>query len=276
MDVRSAYRVGRDFDLSSFAADAVLRGPQDKRDAAKEVAALEEEASTLHEQLYAESKAGGRRSLLIVLQGMDTSGKGGATKAVDRLLDPLGFSVVGFGKPTEEEAAHGYLWRHEQALPDPGRVRVWDRSHYETVLVERVRSLVPPEVWQARYEEIVAWEQALVDQGVTLVKVMLHLSKAEQRERLLARLDDPTKHWKYRPGDVDERALWEDYQAAYQDALVRCSSEHAPWYCVPADRKWHRDWVLSHVVVETLRAMAPAYPAADFDVAVERGRVERS
>jgi PPK2 family polyphosphate:nucleotide phosphotransferase len=276
VDVRSAYQVGPSFDLATFAADAVLAGPRDKEAAAKEIAALEDEASTLHEQLYAESKAGGRRAVLVVLQGMDTSGKGGATKVLDRLLDPLGFSIVGFGKPTDEEAARGYLWRHEQAVPEPGRIRVWDRSHYETVLIERVRSLVPEDVWQARYGEIVEFERNLVDSGVTVLKVMLHISKDEQRERLLARLDDETKHWKYRPGDVDERALWDDYQAAYQDALVRCSSEHAPWYCVPADRKWHRDWVLAHLVVETLRALRPQYPAADFDVAAERGRVEAS
>ena len=161
------------------------------------------------------------RSVLICLQGMDTSGKGGATKAIDRLLDPLGFSVTGFGAPSDEEKQHDHLWRHERALPEVGKVRLWDRSHYETVLIERVRGFVPEETWRARYDEINAWEAGLAERGVTVIKFMLHISRDEQKQRLLERLGDPTKHWKYNPGDVDERALWDDYQAAYSDALTR-------------------------------------------------------
>lgn len=269
-------RVGPGFELSAIDPERVVVGPDDREAARAEAAALEPEAAELHERLWAASKEGGERALLVVLQGMDTSGKGGAAKAIDRLLDPLGFAVVGFGVPTDEEKAHGFLWRHERQLPEPGRIRLFDRSHYEAVLVERVRRLVPEAVWAARYDEINRWEAELATRGITTLKLMLHISRDEQRGRLLDRLDDPTKHWKYNPRDVDERALWDDYQAAYQDALVRCSTDVAPWYVIPANHKWRRDWCISHVLVETLRAIAPPYPPADFDVETERARVEAS
>jgi PPK2 family polyphosphate:nucleotide phosphotransferase len=275
-NVRQLYAVGPDFDLAAVDPEVVAHGPQDREQARAACLALEEEAAELHEKLWAESRKGGNRSVLICLQGMDTSGKGGATKAIDRLLDPLGFSVTGFGAPTDEEKQHDYLWRHERALPEVGKVRLWDRSHYETVLIERVRGFVPEETWQARYDGINAWEAGLAERGVTVLKVMLHISRDEQKQRLLERLADPTKHWKYNPGDVDERALWDDYQAAYSDALTKCSTEGAPWYVVPANHKWHRDWILSNVLVETLRAMDLTYPTADFDVAAEVARVEAS
>ena len=275
-NVRELYAVGAGFDLAAIDPEVVVHGPED-RDVAREAClALEEEASELHEKLWAESRKGGNRSVLICLQGMDTSGKGGATKAIDRLLDPLGFSVTGFGAPNDEEKQHDYLWRHERALPEVGKVRLWDRSHYETVLIERVRGFVPEETWRARYDEINAWEAGLNERGVTVIKFMLHISKDEQKQRLLERLADPTKHWKYNPGDIDERALWDDYQAAYADALTKCSTEGSPWYVVPANHKWHRDWILSNVLVETLRAMNLSYPAGDFDVAAEVARVEAS
>lgn len=274
--VRSHLRVGPGFRLDDVDPAAVLIGPDDRDRAGEQIGALGPEATTLHERLWAESKGGGQRSLLIVLQGTDTSGKGGATKVIDRLLDPLGFSVSSFGKPTEEENAHHYLWRIERQLPEPGRVRLFDRSHYESVLVERVRRLVPESVWSTRYDEINEWEAGLAARGITMIKCMLHISRDEQRQRLLDRLADPTKHWKYNPGDIDERAFWDDYQQAYQDALVRCSTEVAPWYVVPADRKWHRDWLIAQLLVETLREMDPQYPPAGFDVAHERARVEAS
>ncbi len=275
-NVRDLYVVGAGFDLAAIDPEVVAHGPDDRESARAACLALEEEASTLHEKLWAESRKGGTRSVLICLQGMDTSGKGGATRAIDRLLDPLGFSVTGFGPPSDEEKKHDYLWRHERALPEVGKVRLWDRSHYETVLIERVRGFVPEETWRVRYDEINAWEAGLAERGVTVIKVMLHISRDEQKQRLLDRLADPTKHWKYNPGDVDERGLWDDYQAAYSDALTRCSTEGSPWYVVPANHKWHRDWILSNVLVETLRAMDLSYPAGDFDVEAEVARVEAS
>jgi PPK2 family polyphosphate:nucleotide phosphotransferase len=276
LHVGSLLRVGSGFRLADVDAGAVVAGPESREAAGTEALALEGETSDLHERLWAASKGGGSQALLIVIQGMDTSGKGGAAKVFDRLLDPNGFGVVSFGVPTEEERAHHYLWRHEREVPAAGRVKVHDRSHYETVLVERVRHLVDDDVWQARYDEINAWEAGLAAKGVTVLKCMLHISKDEQRQRLLDRLADSTKLWKYNPGDVDERALWDDYQAAYQDALVRCSTDVSPWYVVPADRKWHRDWLLAHLLVETLRTMDPQYPGVEFDVEAERERVAAS
>jgi PPK2 family polyphosphate:nucleotide phosphotransferase len=253
---------------------AITIGPDDRDRAQRDVEALEQRVGELHDRLWAAARAGGsEHRLLIVLQGMDTSGKGGAAKAFDRLLHPSGFVVVGFGKPTDEERAHHFLWRHERALPGPGRVTLFDRSHYEQVLVVRVHELEP---WQTAYDEINAWEAELVGQGVTFLKVMLHISRAEQAERLLERLADPTKHWKYNPADVDERGRWDAYQEAYDEMLRRCSTDIAPWFVVPADRKWHRDWLLSHLLAETLEAIPVEWPETAFDPAVEAERVRRS
>lgn len=274
--VRDLLRVAPDFDLRAADARRIVAGPDDKARARAEALTLEDEVTHLQERLYAEMKGGGRQRLLVVLQGMDTSGKGGAVKAIGRISEPVGLRVAGFGPPTKEELRHHYLWRINKALPPAGSIGVFDRSHYEDVLIVRVRNLVPPDVWGARYDEINAWEKKLSDGGLTILKVMLHISRDEQRQRLLDRLDDPTKHWKYNPDDVDERELWDLYQEAYQVALTKCSTDVAPWYVVPADRKWHRDWLLSHLLVETLREMAPQYPPVDFDVAVEKERVRAS
>jgi PPK2 family polyphosphate:nucleotide phosphotransferase len=272
--VRDLLRVGPDFDLSAIDTRRIVAGPSDKRQARDEAAALEDEVTDWQERLYAESKGGGQRRLLILFQGMDTSGKGGAIKAIDRICEPLGLRVAQFGPPTAEERSHHYLWRIEQKLPPPGAIGVFDRSHYEDVLIVRVRNLVAPDVWGVRYDEINAWEQKLADDGVVFLKCMLHISRDEQKQRLLDRLADPTKHWKYNPGDVDERGLWDQYQEAYQVALSRCSTPSAPWYVVPADRKWHRDWLLTRLIVETLREMDPRYPPTTFDVKEEMARVE--
>jgi PPK2 family polyphosphate:nucleotide phosphotransferase len=237
---------------------------------------LEPEVTELQERLYAESKGGSRRRLLVLLQGMDTSGKGGAAKAIDRICEPLGLRTAQFGSPTEEELSHHYLWRIEKALPLPGAIGLFDRSHYEDVLIVRVHNLVPPEIWGGRYEEINAWEQKLAEDGLVFIKCMLHISKEEQQQRLLDRLADPTKQWKYNPGDVDERQLWDQYQQAYEVALTQCSTPYAPWYVIPADRKWHRDWLLAQMVVETLREMNPQYPPTTYDVPTETARVKAS
>jgi polyphosphate kinase 2 (PPK2 family) len=202
--------VGPGFRLSDVDPAAPGIGPADKAQAKEDISGLEPEVALLHEKLWAEAGQGGTRSVLVVVQGMDTAGKGGATKVVDLLLDPMGFSVASFGRPTDEERSHHFLWRHQRDLPLPGRVRLFDRSHYEAVLVERVRAIVPEEVWRDRYDEINEWEAELEAGGMCLVKCMLHISRDEQKRRFEARLQDPTKHWKYDPGDLDDRALWDE------------------------------------------------------------------
>jgi PPK2 family polyphosphate:nucleotide phosphotransferase len=249
-----------------------------KADAPAATEALAPELGDLQERLYAAGRSGeaGARRILVVLQGMDTSGKGGVIRHAIGMVDPQGVRIKAFKAPTEEERKEHYLARIEREVPAPGLIGIFDRSHYEDVLVARVNELVPEKVWQARYDEINAFEQRLVEDGTVLIKCFLHISSAEQKERLLARLDDATKHWKYNPGDVDVRARWDDYQAAYTDALERCSTQHAPWYVIPSDRKWYRNWAAAQLLVEHLRALDLTWPVADFDVAVEKARVAAS
>jgi PPK2 family polyphosphate:nucleotide phosphotransferase len=249
-----------------------------KADAPTATEALAPELGDLQERLYAAGRSAeaGAPRVLVVLQGMDTSGKGGVIRHAIGMVDPQGVRIKAFKAPTEEERQEHYLARIEREVPGPGLIGIFDRSQYEDVLVVRVNQLVPDDVWQARYDEINTFEQRLVDAGTVLVKCFLHISSAEQKERLLARLDDPTKHWKYNPGDVDVRARWDDYQAAYTDALERCSTQQAPWYVIPSDRKWYRNWAVAQLLVEHLRALDLAWPVADFDVEVERARVAAS
>ncbi|WP_433687318.1 PPK2 family polyphosphate kinase [Micromonospora carbonacea] len=211
--------------------------------------------------------------VLLVLQAMDCGGKDGTIRRVAGAMNPLGLHIRSFGPPTAQERRRGFLWRIRQALPPPGYVGVFNRSHYEDVLIARVESLVSEATWRARYDQINAFERELTGSGVRLVKVMLHISYAEQGERLLARLTDPTKHWKYHPSDLDSRARWGDYQAAYAEALSRCGTDAAPWHVVPADRKWYRDWAVAHLLRETFDDLDLGYPPADFDVAAERRRL---
>jgi PPK2 family polyphosphate:nucleotide phosphotransferase len=232
-----------------------------KAEAKEATEALGPQLNDLQERLWAEGVTGGRRRVLVVLQGMDTSGKGGAVKALVGPVNPRGVKVVAFGPPTKEELAKDFLWRVEQEVPPPGVIGVFDRSHYEDVLVVRVRDLVPRTEWESRYDRINAWEERLAGEGVVLLKVMLHISKDEQRERLLARLDKPHKHWKVNPGDLDDRLLWDDYVAAYEAMLERCSTPVAPFHVVPADRKWYRNWALTHLLLETLQEMDPQWPS---------------
>ena len=243
--------------------------------AAKEAHAdLAKRVSTLQEQLYAEGRKGGGRSVLLVLQGMDTSGKGGTVRHVVGQCDPSGLHVATFGRPTAEELEHDFLWRIRRQLPKPGKIGVFDRSHYEDVLAARVRGAVERRTWSRRYRTINRFEEELVEGGTRVVKCFLHISAAEQRERLLARLDDPTKLWKYNPGDLEDRALWADYMVAYADALERCNTEAAPWHIVPADRKWYRNWAITMLLIEQLEDMALEWPAADFDPERERRRLQ--
>ena len=244
-------------------------GVHNRKEAEAEMPALAERLDELQERLWVE----GTRSLLVVLQGMDTSGKGGAIRHVFSAMHPAGVEVSSFKKPIEEELAHHFLWRIGRRLPARGEVMVFDRSHYEDVLIVRVRALVPEAVWRARYGEIVAFEQRLAAAGTTIVKCMLHISSEEQRERLLARLDDPSKHWKFNEGDLDERARWGDYMAAYEDAIRECSTDAAPWHVIPADRKWYRNWAISKLLIETLERLDPRFPQPDLDVEALRARL---
>ncbi|MGW1058835.1 PPK2 family polyphosphate kinase [Micromonospora rubida] len=211
--------------------------------------------------------------VLLVLQAMDCGGKDGTIKRVAGAMNPLGLHIRSFGPPTAAERRHDFLWRVRRAVPPPGYVGVFNRSHYEDVLIARVESRVPEATWRARYDKINTFERELADTGVALVKVMLHISYAEQGERLSERLSDPAKHWKYNPSDLDSRARWDDYQAAYAEALERCGTDAAPWYVVPADRKWYRDWAVAHLLRETFGDLDLGYPPADFDVAAERRRL---
>ena len=274
--VRETFRVPADLGAAGLAAiDPRARpiGPRDKSAAAEDMVDLASRLDDLQEALYAEAVGGGERSVLLVLQGMDTSGKGGAIRHVGGLVNPQGLQIAAFARPTAEELRHHFLWRIRSKVPVPGRIGIFDRSHYEDVLIVRVDELVPEDVWRHRYEEIEAFEAELAAQGVTVLKCMLHISPKEQAERLLARLDDPAKRWKYNPGDLDARAKWPAYREAYAEALRRCDSDAAPWYVVPADRKWYRNWVIASLLAETLTELAPRFPEPTIDVDAERARL---
>lgn len=215
----------------------------------------------LQDRLWAERK----RSLLVVLQGIDTSGKDGTVRGVFNKCGPLGVCVTAFGRPTDDELAHDYLWRVHAATPKRGMIGIFNRSHYEDVLVVKVRKLASTEAVEQRYEQINAFEKHLGENGVTILKFMLHISKDEQRERLQERLDDPSKYWKFNPGDLDDRALWDEYEGAYEKVLERCSTIYAPWRIVPANKKWRRNAIVASVVRRTLEEMNPQYPPAAFD-----------
>lgn len=232
--------------------------------------------STLQEKLFAHGRTGGTRSVLLVLQGMDTAGKGGIVRHVLGMVDPQGVQLTAFGPPTQEELAHDFLWRVRKALPAAGRIGVFDRSHYEDVLVARVAGLVPRTVWEPRFEQINAFERELVASGTAVVKVALLISRDEQRERLRERLERPDKHWKFSPSDIDARAFWDEYQEAYQDVIDRTSTEHAPWFAVPADRKWYARLAVTELVLDALDGLGLSWPVADFDVAAELARLEAS
>jgi PPK2 family polyphosphate:nucleotide phosphotransferase len=237
------------------------------------LAALGPRLSDLQERLHASGLNGSTRRLLLILQGMDTSGKGGVVRHVVGQVDPQGCEITAFKAPTREELAHDFLWRIRRRLPGPGKLGVFDRSHYEDVLAVRVHNVVPRQTWSRRYAAINRFEAGLVTDDIHVVKVFLHISKEEQRQRLLARLDNPAKHWKFNPRDVDERAFWADYQEAYAAALERCNSDAAPWYRVPADRKWYRDWAVASLLLEHLEDMKLDWPKADFDVEEQRARL---
>jgi PPK2 family polyphosphate:nucleotide phosphotransferase len=227
----------------------------------------------LQEMLYAEGRSGGSRSVLLVLQGLDTSGKSGTIKHVLGQVDPQGVRISAFKAPTAEEKRHDFLWRIRRQLPAPGMIGVFDRSHYEDVLVVRVRDLAPKSTWSRRYDTINRFEERLSASGTTIVKCFLHISFDEWCERQLARLDEPTKHWKFNPGDLDDAARWDDYLDAYNDALARCDTDAAPWFAIPADHKWHRNLAVTRLLVEHLDTLNLSWPAGTFDVDEQRRRV---
>jgi PPK2 family polyphosphate:nucleotide phosphotransferase len=231
-------------------------------DLKKRTKALLERLTELQARLHAEST----RSLLVVLQGRDTSGKDGTIRRVFDAVNPQGCIVTTFKKPSELEASHDYLWRIHRAMPPKGMIGIFNRSHYEDVLVVRVRNLAPRSAWSKRYPQINDFERMLTEHGTTIIKFFLHISKEEQKARLLERLEDPAKQWKFNEGDLAERALWPGYTTAYRDVLRKCSTSWAPWYVVPADKKKVRDYLVAQVVVDTLKRMAPRYPKADASV----------
>ncbi len=227
-----------------------------KKDVQEELEYQRQRLQELQTRLFAENQ----RSLLIVLQSTDAGGKNGTIKHVFRGINPLGCQVWSFKEPTEEEASHDFLWRYEQRTPKPGMITIFNRSHYEDVLVVRVKQLVPQEVWRERYHLINEFEHKLMLNNITVLKFFLHISKDEQKQRFQKRLERPDKHWKFSDNDIKERDFWDDYQAAYQDAIDNCTTKHAPWYVVPANKKWYRNLVIARAIADTLEAMNPQYP----------------
>ncbi|MFT4234345.1 MAG: polyphosphate kinase 2 family protein [Microbacterium sp.] len=264
-----ALRVAGGFQLAAVDTDSTPGYKGDKKDGAQDLAKGLERLDELQERLYAERSA----SVLLVLQAMDSAGKGGIVRHVVGGVDPQGIELAAFKKPTREELAHDFLWRIEKRVPQPGFIGVFDRSHYEDVLIGRVRELAPSDEIERRYGAIDDFEAKLVDGGTRVVKVMLHISHEEQGNRLMERLDRPDKHWKYNPGDVDERALWDDYQAAYQTVFERTSTETAPWHVVPANHKWYARLAVQELLLEALEEIDPQWPTADFDVEAEKKRL---
>jgi PPK2 family polyphosphate:nucleotide phosphotransferase len=269
-------RAGPDIDLEATKTDATPGFHGGKADGQEALAVGADRLSDLQERLTAAAKGGSNRSVLLVVQGMDTGGKGGIVRHVVGACDPEGVRVTSFKVPTPEERSHDFLWRIRNALPPAGKIGVFDRSHYEDVLVVRVHDLVPRATWSRRYATINRFEQRLVDSGTAVVKVMLHISPAEQKRRLRERLERPDKWWKYNPSDIDERERWPDYQEAYQAAIAKCSTEAAPWHVVPADHKWYARWAVQQLLIDALESVDPQWPPADFDVKAEKARLANS
>lgn len=245
-------------------ADYSTRGKDfhdDRESAAEELQNYRLELAELQRELYAE----GQQSLLVVLQGMDTAGKDGTTRHVFRGVNPQGVHVASFKEPSHKELAHDFLWRIHREAPARGMIGIFNRSHYEDVLIVRVDDLVPKNVWKERYDLINSFESLLAHNKTRILKFYLHVSPDEQMERFQARLDDPTKHWKFSPTDLENREKWKKYQAAYEDLLSKSSTREAPWFAIPSDQKWYRNWVVAKTIVETLREMNPQYPQVEWN-----------
>ncbi|MEO6987074.1 MAG: polyphosphate kinase 2 family protein [Aquihabitans sp.] len=244
-------------DLEGIDTRSTSGAPGKKKETKAASAELVGEVADLQRRLWAEH----RRSVLVVLQALDAGGKDGTIRKVFSGVNPQGVGVASFKQPSEEERNHDFLWRIHRRVPSAGHITVFNRSHYEDVLIVRVNKLVPKPVWKARYGTIRNFEDHLVASGTVIVKVMLHISKDEQKERFQARLDDPTKRWKFSPADLEVRDRWDDYQEAYADAIEETTTDEAPWFVVPADRKWYRDWAVLQILLETLKEMDPQFPA---------------
>lgn len=253
---RYLVKPGTNIDLSNWNPNEKGDFKGGKEDGLAEVEKLNTKLEKLQEVLYAEHK----HKVLVVLQAMDTGGKDGVIRRVFDGVNPQGVRVASFKVPTEEELDHDYLWRVHKLVPGRGEMVIFNRSHYEDVLVVRVHNIVPREVWKKRYEQINAFERHLTENGTIILKFYLHIDPNEQKERLQARLDDPTKRWKFRLGDLEERKLWREYTEAYEDVLSKTSTDHAPWYIIPANSKWYRDLVISSVLVEKLKSLDMKYP----------------
>jgi PPK2 family polyphosphate:nucleotide phosphotransferase len=260
-------------DLTAMATDATPDFIGGKKEGKAALAALGDELSDLQERLWAERTTGSPRRVLLVLQGMDTSGKGGVLRHTVGLVDPQGVQITSFKAPTRQERRHDFLWRIRKALPQPGYLGVFDRSHYEDVLIGRVHGSAEPEAIESRYDQINRFEAELNADGVAILKCMLHISAQEQRSRLLARLEKEDKYWKFNPGDIDERTRWRDYRTAYEIALERTNTDTAPWYVVPSDKKWYRNLIVGRLLLETLAEMKLRWPTPDFDVDEQRRRL---
>lgn len=269
------FKVGPDFQLT----DVDPAATPDASDVDEAFHTYDDELEELQEMLYANGRADNddAGSVLLVLQGMDTSGKGGIVRhVIGETMDLQGVHVQAFGRPTEEEAAHDFLWRFTPHLPEPGQIAVFDRSHYEDVLVQRVKQMAPPEEIERRYGAIVEFENELAASGTKIIKVMPHISREFQAQNLKERIERPDKHWKYNPSDIDDRKLWSQFMAAYQIAMTRTSTEVAPWYCVPSDNKTYCRSVVKALLYDALQSLNLEWPAADFDAEVELERLKNS
>jgi len=253
---------GSRVDLSQWNPNDTSKFPEGKQEAKEVIDKLNDRLEGLQELLYAQ----GKHKVLVVLQAMDTGGKDGTIRHVFDGVNPQGVKVASFKVPTAEELAHDYLWRVHKHTPGKGEIVIFNRSHYEDVLVVRVHGLVPPEIWARRFQHINAFEQLLADEGTTILKFYLHIDLEEQKERLQARLDDPNKHWKFSLGDLDERKLWPEYTKAYEDVLSKTSTEFGPWFIVPANHKWYRNYVVAKTIVETLEKLKMSYPEPKDDL----------
>ncbi|MFU8945117.1 PPK2 family polyphosphate kinase [Mycetocola zhadangensis] len=269
-------RVGPGFVLADVDPDSTPGFSGGKTEGKAELAADADLLSDTQERLFAASKGDATDAVLLVLQAMDTAGKGGIVRHVVGAVDPQGVALTAFKAPTEEERSHDFLWRIERRVPEPGYIGVFDRSHYEDVLIGSVRKLAEPAEIERRFDAILDFESRLGDRNIRVVKVMLQISPDEQKRRLAERLDRPDKHWKFNPGDIDERLLWPDYQAAYQRVFERTSTEAAPWFVVPANHKWYARVAVQRLLLTALTAIDPQWPAADFDVEEQKARLNAS
>jgi PPK2 family polyphosphate:nucleotide phosphotransferase len=259
--------------LADIDSAATPLAPTNKHGLPKKLKTDGKRIAGLQERLWAEAAVGGKRRVLLVLQGIDTSGKGGTTEHVVGACGPIGVEYTAFKKPTEDELRHDFLWRIRKRLPAPGVIGIFDRSHYEDVIVPQVHRLLPDDEIDARYEQINAFERDLVAHQVTVLKCFLHISYDTQRERLLARIERPHKHWKFQESDLDERKLWPDYQRSFETMLQRCDTADAPWYVVPSDSKKYRNWAVGQLLLETLESLDPHYPGEHLDVPALRQRL---